>query len=114
MTQCCANHTPAIPQNKCRHGLRPDRGPYRGANITTPFGAYHSLNAAPSGCVGRCDYRNSRRNSGGGRRSALGLTIPIMLFVTHFTGRPFYLRLQNSSFVMLLLTLFLSAVVVCI
>jgi Ca2+:H+ antiporter len=42
--------------------------------------------------------------------STIGLTIPIMVFVAHFTGRPFYLGLQNSSFVMLLLTLFLSAV----
>jgi Ca2+:H+ antiporter len=42
--------------------------------------------------------------------STIGLTIPIMLVVSHVTGRPIYLGLQNSSFVMLLLTLFVSVV----
>jgi Ca2+:H+ antiporter len=40
----------------------------------------------------------------------IGLTIPIMLVVSHVTGREIYLGLQNSSFVMLLLTLGLSVV----
>jgi Ca2+:H+ antiporter len=42
--------------------------------------------------------------------STIGLTIPIMLVVSHVTGRQIYLGVQNSSFVMLLLTLFLSAI----
>jgi Ca2+:H+ antiporter len=42
--------------------------------------------------------------------STIGLTIPIMLVVSHVMGRPIYLGLQNSSFVMLLLTLFVSVV----
>ena len=42
--------------------------------------------------------------------STIGLTIPIMLMVSHVTGREIYLGLQNSSLVMLLLTLFLSVV----
>jgi Ca2+:H+ antiporter len=42
--------------------------------------------------------------------STIGLTIPIMLVVSHVTGREIYLGLQNSSFVMLLLTLCLSVV----
>ncbi len=42
--------------------------------------------------------------------STIGLTIPIMLIVSHATGREIYLGVQNSSFVMLLLTLFLSAI----
>jgi Ca2+:H+ antiporter len=40
----------------------------------------------------------------------IGLTIPIMLVVSHVTGREIHLGLQNSSFVMLLLTLGLSVV----
>jgi Ca2+:H+ antiporter len=42
--------------------------------------------------------------------STIGLTIPIMLVVSHVTGRQIYLGVQNTSFVMLLLTLFLSAI----
>jgi Ca2+:H+ antiporter len=42
--------------------------------------------------------------------STIGLTIPIMIVVSHVMGRPIYLGLQNSSFVMLLLTLFVSVV----
>ncbi len=41
--------------------------------------------------------------------STIGLTIPIMIVVSHWTGRKMYLGVQNSSFVMLFLTLFLSA-----
>jgi Ca2+:H+ antiporter len=42
--------------------------------------------------------------------STIGLTIPIMLVVSHVSGRQIYLGVQNTSFVMLLLTLFLSAI----
>lgn len=42
--------------------------------------------------------------------STIGLTIPIMLVVSHVTGREIYLGVQNTSLVMLLLTLFMSAV----
>ena len=42
--------------------------------------------------------------------STIGLTIPIMLVIAHVSGRQIYLGVQNSSLVMLLLTLFLSAI----
>jgi Ca2+:H+ antiporter len=42
--------------------------------------------------------------------STIGLTIPIMLVVSHRTGKQIYLGVQTSSLVMLLLTLFMSAV----
>lgn len=42
--------------------------------------------------------------------STIGLTIPIMLLVSEVTGREIYLGLQNSSLIMLLLSLFLSVV----
>jgi Ca2+:H+ antiporter len=42
--------------------------------------------------------------------STIGLTIPIMLVVSHISGREIYLGVQNTSLVMLVLTLFLSAV----
>lgn len=42
--------------------------------------------------------------------STIGLTIPAMLIIGHFTGRHFDLGLQHTDIVMLLLTLFSSAV----
>jgi Ca2+:H+ antiporter len=42
--------------------------------------------------------------------ATIGLTIPLMLVVSHVLGTPIDLGLQNSSFVMLLLTLLLSVV----
>jgi Ca2+:H+ antiporter len=42
--------------------------------------------------------------------ATIGLTIPLMLVVSHVLGRSIYLGLQNSSFMMLLLTLMLSVV----
>ena len=42
--------------------------------------------------------------------ATIGLTIPLMLLVSHLLGTPIYLGLQNSSFMMLLLTLMLSVV----
>jgi Ca2+:H+ antiporter len=42
--------------------------------------------------------------------ATIGLTIPLMLVVSHLLGTPIYLGLQNSSFMMLLLTLLLSVV----
>ena len=42
--------------------------------------------------------------------ATIGLTIPLMLVVSHLLGRSMYLGLQNSSFMMLLLTLMLSVV----
>ena len=42
--------------------------------------------------------------------ATIGLTIPLMLVVSHLLGRSIYLGLQNSSFMMLLLTLMLSVV----
>ncbi len=42
--------------------------------------------------------------------ATIGLTIPIMLVVSHLLGTPIYLGLQHSSFIMLLLTLMLSVV----
>jgi Ca2+:H+ antiporter len=42
--------------------------------------------------------------------ATIGLTIPIMLVVSHWMGMSLYLGLENSSFIMLLLTLVLSIV----
>lgn len=42
--------------------------------------------------------------------ATIGLTIPVMLAVSHLSGRRIYLGLQNTSFVMLLLTLAVSVV----
>jgi Ca2+:H+ antiporter len=42
--------------------------------------------------------------------ATIGLTIPLMLVVSHLLGTPIYLGLQNSSFMMLMLTLLLSVV----
>jgi Ca2+:H+ antiporter len=42
--------------------------------------------------------------------ATIGLTIPIMLVVSHLLGTTIYLGLQNSSFMMLILTLMLSVV----
>jgi Ca2+:H+ antiporter len=42
--------------------------------------------------------------------ATIGLTIPVMLVVSHLSGRRIYLGLQNTSFVMLLLTLAVSVV----
>jgi Ca2+:H+ antiporter len=42
--------------------------------------------------------------------ATIGLTIPLMLVVSHLLGAPIYLGLQNSSFMMLMLTLLLSVV----
>jgi Ca2+:H+ antiporter len=42
--------------------------------------------------------------------ATIGLTIPLMIVVSHIIGRSIYLGLQNSSFMMLLLTLMLSVV----
>jgi len=42
--------------------------------------------------------------------ATIGLTIPIMLLVSHLLGTTLYLGLQNSSFMMLILTLMLSVV----
>jgi Ca2+:H+ antiporter len=42
--------------------------------------------------------------------STIGLTIPAMLLIGHFTGRPFQLGLAHTDSVMLLLTLFCSGV----
>ncbi len=42
--------------------------------------------------------------------STIGLTIPAMLLISHFTGRPFDLGLQHTDIVLLLLTLFSSSV----
>jgi Ca2+:H+ antiporter len=42
--------------------------------------------------------------------ATIGLTIPFMLVVSHVMGTSIYLGLQNSSFMMLLLTLMLSVV----
>ena len=42
--------------------------------------------------------------------ATIGLTIPLMLVVSHLLGTPIYLGLQNSSFMMLMLTLILSVV----
>jgi Ca2+:H+ antiporter len=42
--------------------------------------------------------------------STISLTVPAMLIIGHLTGRPITLGLQNTDFVMLLLTLFVSAV----
>jgi Ca2+:H+ antiporter len=42
--------------------------------------------------------------------ATIGLTIPLMLVVSHLLGTPIYLGLQNSSFMMLMLTLMLSVV----
>jgi Ca2+:H+ antiporter len=42
--------------------------------------------------------------------ATIGLTIPLMLVVSHLLGTPIYLGLQNTSFMMLMLTLLLSVV----
>jgi Ca2+:H+ antiporter len=42
--------------------------------------------------------------------STIGLTIPTMLVISHFTGRRLVLGLEHANFVLLLLTLFLSVV----
>jgi Ca2+:H+ antiporter len=42
--------------------------------------------------------------------ATIGLTIPLMLVVSHLLGTPIFLGLQNSSFMMLMLTLILSVV----
>jgi Ca2+:H+ antiporter len=42
--------------------------------------------------------------------STIGLTIPAMLLISQFTGRPFALGLQHTDIVLLLLTLFSSSV----
>lgn len=42
--------------------------------------------------------------------STIGLTIPVMLVVSHLTGHPITLGVQNGDLVMLLLTLFISAI----
>jgi Ca2+:H+ antiporter len=42
--------------------------------------------------------------------ATIGLTIPLMLVVSHLIGTPINLGLQNSSFMMLMLTLILSVV----
>jgi len=42
--------------------------------------------------------------------STIGLTIPAMLVIGHLTGRTIILGVQNGEMVMLLLTLFLSAI----
>lgn len=42
--------------------------------------------------------------------ATIGLTVPIMLVVSHLLGTSVYLGLQNSSFMMLLLTLLVSVV----
>lgn len=42
--------------------------------------------------------------------ATIGLTIPLMLLVSHLIGTPINLGLQNSSFMMLMLTLILSVV----
>ncbi len=42
--------------------------------------------------------------------ATISLTIPLMLLVSHFLGVPIFLGLENTSFVMLLLTLSLSVV----
>ncbi len=42
--------------------------------------------------------------------ATIGLTIPLMLLVSHLLGSPIYLGLQNTSFMMLLLTLILCVV----
>jgi Ca2+:H+ antiporter len=42
--------------------------------------------------------------------ATIGLTSPIMLLVSHLLGTTIYLGLQNSSFMMLILTLMLSVV----
>ncbi len=42
--------------------------------------------------------------------ATISLTIPLMLLVNHFLGAPIFLGLQNTSFVMLVLTLALSIV----
>ncbi len=42
--------------------------------------------------------------------STIGLTIPAMLMVSHFTGRSLVLGLQNTDVVMLVLTLGVSVV----
>jgi Ca2+:H+ antiporter len=42
--------------------------------------------------------------------ATIGLTVPIMLVVSHLLGTSVYLGLQNSSFMMLLLSLLVSVV----
>jgi Ca2+:H+ antiporter len=42
--------------------------------------------------------------------ATIGLTVPIMLIVSHMLGTPVYLGLQNTSFMMLLLSLLVSVV----
>jgi Ca2+:H+ antiporter len=42
--------------------------------------------------------------------ATIGLTVPLMLLVSHLLGTPIALGLQNTSFMMLLLTLLLSVV----
>ncbi|HEX4153746.1 MAG TPA: hypothetical protein VHY75_16185 [Steroidobacteraceae bacterium] len=42
--------------------------------------------------------------------ATIGLTVPLMLLVSHLLGAPIYLGLQNTSFMMLMLTLLLSVV----
>jgi Ca2+:H+ antiporter len=42
--------------------------------------------------------------------ATIGLTIPLMLLVSHLIGTPIYLGLQDTSFMMLMLTLILSVV----
>jgi Ca2+:H+ antiporter len=42
--------------------------------------------------------------------ATIGLTVPIMLIVSHVLGTPVYLGLQNTSFMMLLLSLLVSVV----
>jgi Ca2+:H+ antiporter len=42
--------------------------------------------------------------------ATIGLTVPIMLLISHVLGTPMYLGLQHTSFMMLILTLMLSVV----
>jgi Ca2+:H+ antiporter len=42
--------------------------------------------------------------------ATIGLTVPLMLVVSHFMGVSIYLGLQNSSFMMLMLSLIVSVV----